>query len=96
MKNFEGVFPIVNTPFSDNGSIDFESQRRLVRFLIDCGAHGLALFGNASEGYTLSNQERVELMNLIIREAKPESDWPSGIWPIFHEVVRKKPGGRRD
>lgn len=26
-------------------------------------------------------------MNLKIREAKPEDDWP-GIWPIFHEVVR--------
>jgi 2-keto-3-deoxy-L-arabinonate dehydratase len=68
VKNFEGVFPIVNTPFRDDGSIDFESQRRLVRFLIDCRAHGLALFGNASEGYTLSNQERAELMKLIIRE----------------------------
>ena len=27
-------------------------------------------------------------MNLIIREAKPESDWLSGIWPIFKQVVR--------
>jgi len=27
-------------------------------------------------------------MILIIREANPESDWLSGIWPIFQEVVR--------
>jgi GNAT superfamily N-acetyltransferase len=27
-------------------------------------------------------------MNLIIREAKPEADWLTGIWPIFQEVVR--------
>jgi hypothetical protein len=27
-------------------------------------------------------------MNLIIREAKPESDWLTGIWPILQEVVR--------
>lgn len=27
-------------------------------------------------------------MNLIIREARPETDWSSGIWPIFQEVVR--------
>jgi GNAT superfamily N-acetyltransferase len=26
-------------------------------------------------------------MNLIIREAKPETDWLTGIWPIFQEVV---------
>ena len=38
--SFEGVFPIVNTPFNEDGTIDLESQRRLVRFLIDAGAHG--------------------------------------------------------
>jgi GNAT superfamily N-acetyltransferase len=27
-------------------------------------------------------------MTLIIREAKPENDWLTGIWPIFQEVVR--------
>lgn len=37
-ERFRGVFPIVNTPFRDDGSIDIESQRRLVRFLIDGGA----------------------------------------------------------
>jgi GNAT superfamily N-acetyltransferase len=27
-------------------------------------------------------------MNLIIREAEPEADWLTGIWPIFQEVVQ--------
>ena len=27
-------------------------------------------------------------MKLIIREAKPETDWLTGIWPILQEVVR--------
>lgn len=27
-------------------------------------------------------------MTLIIREAKRETDWPSGIWPILQEVAR--------
>ena len=27
-------------------------------------------------------------MNLTIREAKPERDWLTGIWPIFQEIVR--------
>jgi 2-keto-3-deoxy-L-arabinonate dehydratase len=62
-----GVFPIVNTPFHPDGSIDFESQDRLVDFLLAEGAHGLGLFGNASEGYTLSGPERVELMRRIAR-----------------------------
>lgn len=68
LDNFQGVFPIVNTTFHDDGSVDFESQRRLVRFLLDCGAHGLGLFGVASEGYTLSNAERSELLRVIMKE----------------------------
>jgi 2-keto-3-deoxy-L-arabinonate dehydratase len=62
---FSGVFPIVNTPFHPDGSLDFESQDRLVDYLLEQGAHGLGLFGNASEGYTLSSEERVELMRRI-------------------------------
>jgi 4-hydroxy-tetrahydrodipicolinate synthase len=68
MVGFEGVFPIVNTTFRDDGSLDLASQRRLVHFLLDCGAHGLGLFGTASEGYTLSADERSQLTRLILKE----------------------------
>ncbi len=27
-------------------------------------------------------------MKVVIREAKRETDWSTGIWPIFQEVVR--------
>ena len=68
MKTFpplSGVYPIVNTPFHPDGSVDYESQDRLVDHLLEQGAHGLGLFGNASEGYTLSGQERIQLMRRI-------------------------------
>ena len=62
-----GVFPILATPFRDDGSIDFESQERLVEDLLVQGASGLGLFGNASEGYTLFDDERRELLRRIVR-----------------------------
>jgi 4-hydroxy-tetrahydrodipicolinate synthase len=65
MSRLSGVYPILNTTFSDDGSIDYASQERLVEHLIEQGAHGLGLFGNASEGYTLSNEERMKLMAAI-------------------------------
>lgn len=68
MNRFEGVFPIVNTTFHEDGSIDVDSERRLVRYLLDAGAHGLGLFANASEGYTLADWERRELLEAILRE----------------------------
>jgi 2-keto-3-deoxy-L-arabinonate dehydratase len=68
MTNFAGIFPIVNTTFHDDGRLDLDSQARLVHFLLESGAHGLGLFGTASEGYTLSSDERLQLLRLILRE----------------------------
>jgi 2-keto-3-deoxy-L-arabinonate dehydratase len=70
MTAFAGIFPIINTTFHDDGGIDMESQRRLVRFVIECGAHGIGIFGNASEGYTLTEDERRQLMRVIIDEVR--------------------------
>lgn len=61
----QGVFPILATTFHDDGSLDLESQVSLVRHLAAQGAHGLGLFGNASEGYTLSDEERITLLKLV-------------------------------
>jgi 2-keto-3-deoxy-L-arabinonate dehydratase len=62
-----GIYPIANTPFHPDGSVDFESQDRLIDHLLEQGAHGLGLFGNASEGYTLSSEERIALMRRIAK-----------------------------
>ena len=68
MTAIRGIVPIVNTPFHDDGTIDLESQRRLVSFLVESGAHALGLFGNASEGYTLTEDERRVLLRAIVEE----------------------------
>lgn len=68
MTTFAGIYPIVNTPFNDDGTLDLVSQRQLVRFLVDSGAHGLGLFGNASEGYALAEEERRLLTRVILEE----------------------------
>jgi 2-keto-3-deoxy-L-arabinonate dehydratase len=68
MTHFAGIYPIVATTFENDGTLDLESQRRLVRFLLESGAHGLGLFGNASEGYTLADDERRELSRVILDE----------------------------
>jgi 4-hydroxy-tetrahydrodipicolinate synthase len=68
MNILQGVYPILATPFCEDGSIDFESQARLVDFLIAAGAHGLGLFGNASEGYALMGDERTDLLKAIVSQ----------------------------
>ena len=65
MKNFAGIFPILCTTFNDDGTVDLESQQRLVDYLLEAGAHGLGLFGNASEGYALTGAERAAILKLV-------------------------------
>ena len=68
MRKLQGVFPILNTTFHDDGTLDLESQVRLVHHLEEAGAHGLGLFGNASEGYALLAEERAEILRLVAKE----------------------------
>lgn len=70
IDSWAGIFPIVNTTFDEHGELDINSQLAVVNFLIECGAHGIALFGNASEGYALSEAEKAELLPLILKEVR--------------------------
>jgi 4-hydroxy-tetrahydrodipicolinate synthase len=66
----KGVYPILLTTFHEDGSLDLESQVRLVHHLIESGAHGLGLFGNASEGYALTGTERASILAAVRHEVK--------------------------
>jgi 2-keto-3-deoxy-L-arabinonate dehydratase len=68
VESLRGIIPIVVTTFREDGSLDLESQRRLIRHLLTQNVQGLALFGNASEGYALTNREREELLSLTLKE----------------------------
>ena len=70
MRDLVGIIPILNTTFHDDGSLDLESQNRLVHHLLESGAHGLGLFGNASEGYALLAEERIKILRLVAKEVK--------------------------
>ena len=60
MKDLKGIYPIVPTPFLDNGDIDFLSIERLVDFMAQKKVHGLAIMGALGEGHKLTDQERTE------------------------------------
>lgn len=68
MIALQGVYPILNTTFHEDGSLDLISQASLVQHLLEAGAHGLGLFGNASEGYALTGAERSAILKLVSRE----------------------------
>jgi 4-hydroxy-tetrahydrodipicolinate synthase len=63
-----GIIPIVITPFDPDGRIDEESLRRVVRFELEGGAHGIGVGGFASEAYKLTDPERIRCAEIVAAE----------------------------
>jgi dihydrodipicolinate synthase/N-acetylneuraminate lyase len=63
---YAGVFPIAPTPFDESGELDFESQRRIVDYLVDAGVNGICILANYSEQFALSDDERERLTTVIL------------------------------
>jgi len=63
---YQGLFPVVPTPFTDGGELDLASQKRCVDFMIDAGADGLCILANFSEQFLLSDDEREVLTRTVL------------------------------
>ncbi len=66
---YSGIFPIVPTPFTDNGELDLDSQRRVIDCMIDQGVDGLCILANYSEQFLLSDSERETLQMVCLDHA---------------------------
>lgn len=66
--DFNGVYAVLCTPFLPQGDLDVDSLRREVRFCLDCGVHGLVAPVNAGEFYTLTDEERRQVVEIIAQE----------------------------
>ena len=69
-KPLRGVFPIMATPFTAEGTVDFEDLENETRWLDRCGVQGLVWPQLASEYMTLSKAERLRGMEVIARAAR--------------------------
>lgn len=63
---YTGIFPIVPTPFTEDGSLDLDGQRRVIDCMIDQGVDGLCILANYSEQFLLSDAERDVLQTLCM------------------------------
>lgn len=66
----KGIFPVIPTLFGDDNSLDREAQRKVTRWALEVGAHGIVFPGVASEYNFLSADERGELIALVAEEVK--------------------------
>lgn len=68
-QQWRGVFTIPCTPFLEDGALDLKSLRREVDFCVAAGAHGLVSPVNASEFWTLSDAERAQVAETLVKTA---------------------------
>ena len=60
---YNGVFPILQTPFNEKDEIVFEEIRKETEWLIDCGVNGIGI-ALASEIYKTNDQEKFEIWKI--------------------------------
>ena len=64
--DWRGVFAIPCTPFTDTGALDLASLRSQIDFCVAAGAHGIVAPVNASEAWTLSDEERRTVAEVLV------------------------------
>lgn len=72
MKQFRGVYPILPTPFTDDGSLDLASLKRLIDYQRLAGVSGVAILGHMGEAIHLSEAERRKVIESVMDSAKDD------------------------
>lgn len=68
MERLAGTGVALVTPFNEHLQIDEESLTRLVNHVIDGGVDFLVVLGTTAETATLSEEEKAQVVNIVVRE----------------------------
>jgi 4-hydroxy-tetrahydrodipicolinate synthase len=76
-ERLRGVIPAIPTPFTaDAREVDEAALRRIVRYVVDGGVHGIMTTGGTGEFPHLSRKERALVTEVVVSEA-------AGAVPIY-------------
>src|SRR5436190_6780286 len=73
MARISGVLTAMVTPFDADGALALAAARRLARHLIENGSHGLVIAGTTGESPTLSDDEKLRLLEAVLAEVGDEA-----------------------
>ncbi|GAB3794902.1 4-hydroxy-tetrahydrodipicolinate synthase [Virgibacillus kimchii] len=65
--NFGQLLTAMVTPFNENGEVDFEQTTFLIEYLIRNSSDGLVIAGTTGESPTLTDAEKVELYQHVVK-----------------------------
>jgi 4-hydroxy-tetrahydrodipicolinate synthase len=64
----EGIIPVMLTPFTDQGEIDYPGLERLIEWYLDKGADALLAIAQSSEMQFLTLAERAALAHFVVKQ----------------------------
>ena len=65
---FKGVCPVVNVPFNEECSIDYDGLGNIVNYVIEQGCESICLFAFNSEPYKLSMDEKCKTIEAFLQQ----------------------------
>lgn len=68
--NAEGIIVPILTPMNEDETINHTELRRQIDRLIDAGVHGIFPFGTNGEGYILSTDEKLAVLETCLDEVR--------------------------
>lgn len=69
MLNIDGTFVALVTPFTAEGGVDEDALRALVNHVVEGGVEGLVPCGTTGESVTLSDEEHLRVVRIVVEEA---------------------------
>ena len=63
--NFSGVIPILITPFQEDGSVDYNSIKKIINFMNTLPLSGITLLGVLGESARLSDIEKRKIIDFV-------------------------------
>jgi 4-hydroxy-tetrahydrodipicolinate synthase len=77
------------TPFDSRGEVDEDAAVRLMDHLLEHGSDGLVLCGTTGESPTLSDEEKVRLIRLVVEEARSSHPGSTIVAGVGHNDTRR-------
>ena len=70
VSDIHGIIPPILTPMNSDESLNLDEMRRQTERLLAGGVHGLFPFGTNGEGYILSEQEKYQILEVMVDQVK--------------------------
>lgn len=88
MKNFNGVFTALLTPFDKENRVNEKELEKLVQFNLQKGVTGFYVGGSTAEAFLLSTQERKQIMD-VVKSAAPAATLIAHIGSVHEDEAAK-------